>query len=245
MKLLSIDVGIKNLAVCVIEFDASGNNKILEWVIINSIQDLLDNQLTCCVTKKGVLCKKVAVNKVILGDKVLGFCHLKNCQKEVKGSYSKKQIKKYKKINANHIALSLLGKNIYHGLNSLDNLLDLDFVIIENQPVLKNPKMKSVQMIIYSYFLFSKESKKLNHSLILFNARSKLKIYDGPEIECKQKNKYSQRKFLSVEYTKYFLNKNPYNKKNWSEIFSKSKKQDDLADSYLQALTYYHKNFSK
>jgi len=245
MKFLSIDVGIKNLAICVVEFDSSGNNKILEWTIINSIQDLLDNQLTCCVTKKGVICNKVAINKVILNDKVLGFCHLKNCQKEVKGSYSKKQIKKYKKINANHIDLSLLGKNIYHGLNNLENLLDLDFVIIENQPVLKNPKMKSVQMIIYSYFLFLKEEKKLKHKLILFNARAKLKIYDGPEIICKQKNKYSQRKFLSVEYTKYFLNKDSYNKKNWSEIFNKSKKQDDLADSYLQGLTYYHKFFNK
>ena len=29
----------------------------------------------------------------------------------------------------------------------------IDKVVIENQPALKNPTMKSVQMILYSYFL--------------------------------------------------------------------------------------------
>ena len=71
----------------------------MEWVIINLIQDLLDNQLTCCVTRRGSRCKKVASNKVIVHDTVLGFCKLKTCQKELLGSYTKRQIKKYKKIN--------------------------------------------------------------------------------------------------------------------------------------------------
>ena len=33
------------------------------------------------------------------------------------------------------------------------NFLNVNTVCIENQPALKNPIMKSVQMIIYSYFL--------------------------------------------------------------------------------------------
>ena len=41
-------------------------------------------------------------------------------------------------------------------LNNFKNLklllLDVDGVVIENQPSLKNPKMKSIQMIVYSYF---------------------------------------------------------------------------------------------
>ena len=32
----------------------------------------------------------------------------------------------------------------------------LDYVLIENQPCMKNPKMKSLQMIIMTYFLLKK-----------------------------------------------------------------------------------------
>lgn len=237
MIILSVDVGIKNLGVCVVKFDASGH-EILEWSIINSIQDLLDNQLKCCVTRKGKLCNKDASNKVILPDKkILGFCKLKTCQSELTSSYSKKQIKKHKKINANHVNLNLLGKNIYKGLVNLKNNHHLDYVLIENQPVLKNPRMKSVQMIIYSFFLFLTEEKHAQHKVVLFNPSTKLKIYDGPEIKSNKKNKYAERKFLSVEYTKYFLEK--YKNTKWSDFFNNCKKKDDLADSYLQALTYH------
>ncbi len=238
MIILSIDVGIKNLAVCVVEFDSSGN-RILEWKIINSIANLLDKQLKCCVTRKGKICNKLPVNKVIIDNKTLGFCNLKTCQKELTSVYSKKQIKKHKKINANHIGLDLLGKNIYNGLKSLKNLDSLDYVLIENQPVLKNPKMKSIQMIIFSFFLFLAEEKQLSHKVILFNPSTKLKIYDGPEIISKKKNKYAQRKELSIQYTKYFLEK--YKDKSWLNFFSNNSKKDDLADAYLQALTYHSK----
>ena len=240
MIILSIDVGIKNLAVCVVKCDSSGN-EIIEWVVINSIEDLLDNQLKCCVTKKGKLCGKIAENKVTLKDNtILGFCKLKRCQSELTSNYAKKKIKKYKKIYANRVDLSLLGKNIYKGLNKLKNLDNLDYVVIENQPVLKNPRMKSVQMIIFSFFLFLTEKPGFDHKVILFNPSTKLKIYDGPKVNCDKKNKYAERKYLSVEYTKYFLNEHIKNN-IWIEFFNKSKKQDDLADSYLQALTYYSK----
>ena len=240
MIILSVDVGIKNLAVCIVKCDCSGN-EIIEWVVINSIENLLDNQLKCCVTKKGKLCNKVAENKVTLKDKtLLGFCKLKTCQSELTSNYSKKQIKKYKKIHANRVDLSLLGKNIYRALSKLKNVNNLDYVVIENQPVLKNPRMKSVQMIIFSYFLFMTEQNNHNHKIILFNPRAKLNIYDGPEIKSNKKNKYAERKFLSVEYTKYFLAKHKKNNM-WIDFFNTNKKKDDLADSYLQALTYYSK----
>ena len=240
MIILSVDVGIKNLAICIVKCDSSGN-EIIEWVVINSIEKLLDNQLKCCVTKKGKLCNKVASNKVTLKDKtVLGFCNLKTCQAELTSNYAKKKIRKYKKIHANRVDLSLLGKNIFKGLSNLKNLDNLDYVVIENQPVLKNPRMKSVQMIIFSFFLFLTEKVNINHKVVLFNPSTKLKIYDGPEVKCDKKNKYAVRKYLSVEYTKYFLGKDEQNS-GWIDFFNKSKKQDDLADSYLQALTYYSK----
>ena len=240
MIILSVDVGIKNLAICIVKFDCSGH-EIIEWVVINSIDGLLKNQLKCCVTRRGKLCDKVAANKVTLSENnILGFCNLKTCQSELTSNYSKKQIRKYKKIHANRVDLSLLGKNIYKGLSKLKHLDNLDYVLIENQPVLKNPRMKSVQMIIFSYFSFMTEEKNAKHKVILFNPSTKLKIYDGPEIKSNKKNKYAERKYLSIEYTKYFLEKSIKNK-GWSDFFNTHKKQDDLADAYLQALTYHSK----
>ena len=48
---------------------------------------------------------------------------------------------------------TLLFQNIPIKLNQIPELLEVDYVFIENQPVLKNPQMKSIQMILYSYFL--------------------------------------------------------------------------------------------
>ena len=38
-------------------------------------------------------------------------------------------------------------------LKQKSELLKADIVVIENQPVLKNPTMKSIQMVLYSFFL--------------------------------------------------------------------------------------------
>ena len=76
--------------------------------------------------------------------------------------------------------------------------------------------------------------KSLIDDVILFSARNKLKIYDGPVVECNIKNKYSKRKYLSVEYTKYFVK----DMQKWFAFFNTHTKKDDLADSYLQGLYY-------
>ncbi len=94
---------------------------------------------------------------------------------------------------------TLLFQNIPIKLNKIPELLEVDYVYIENQPVLKNPQMKSIQMILYSYFLFYGITDGIliektcedgsvieyNHkvkSVDLCSASNKLKVYDGPEI---------------------------------------------------------------
>lgn len=241
MKILSIDVGIKNLALCLINFtdDKIETHKIEYWKIINLAEDILDKQLKCCVTRRGGLCNKLACNKVVLENSTLGFCKLITCQKSLTTSYSKKQIKKQKILTTKHISLEQLGKKIFLELEKLDFLKDVNDIVIENQPVLKNPTMKSVQLLVYSYFLFRSEQFKYGTQMKLFNARKKLKIYDGPEIDVAHiKDSYRTRKYLSEKYCKYFIEK--YNKEHL-EFFLGSKKKDDLSDSYLQGLTYYYK----
>ena len=84
--------------------------------------------------------------------------------------------------------------------------------------------MKSIQMILYTFFIehgvINEESQIKN--VHLFSARNKLKLYDGPKIDISHiKNKYNQRKYLSVEYTKYYLKNLP----DWYTFFFNSKKE--------------------
>ena len=84
----------------------------------------------------------------------------------------------------------LVFENIPKKLNENNFLLDVDGVVIENQPSLKNPKMKSIQMVVYSYFLMYGKVLNTNENKINFidfcNASNKLKVYKGPSIDLKQ-----------------------------------------------------------
>lgn len=98
---------------------------------------------------------------------------------------------------------SLLFENIPRKLQERPQLLDADIVVIENQPSLKNPQMKSIQMILYSYFLILGKIIGNDMGYIgtidFCSASNKLKIYDGPAIVLEQK--VSKRKKVEVEIT--------------------------------------------
>ena len=97
--------------------------------------------------------------------------------------------------------------------------------------------MKSIQMIIYTFFILRgvMNEDSTIQEVFMVNARNKLKVYKGPHVICPfnedKKNKYKRNKFLSVKYTEKMIEEED---KQWNEIFQLSKKKDDLADSYLQ-----------
>ena len=124
-------------------------------------------------------------------------------------------------------------------LRELD-LNGVTHVLIENQPALKNPVMKSIQMIIYTFFVMDGVMKKESsiETIHMVNARNKLKVYKGHPIECTKKGKYAQNKYLSVEYTKEMIKEED---ECFIKLFSESKKKDDLADTYLQGIYWIEK----
>ena len=116
-----------------------------------------------------------------------------------------KNTKRKKKINADRDIFNL-SKILIEELNLKTDFLNHDVICIENQPALKNPVMKTVQMILYSYFMIEGATKdKLVEQVHMINARNKLKVYKGPPVECKYKEKYKRNKYLSVEYTKNMI----------------------------------------
>ncbi len=145
--------------------------------------------------------------------------------------------KKFKKVSKKDNPMLDQGKCIVDKLQKKDDFLKVDLVVIENQPALKNPTMKSVQMIIYSYFLINGVCNDIStiQDIQMINARNKLKAYKGPKVECDIKDRYKKTKFLGIEYCKYMIN-DSLQDEQWIQLFTNSKKKDDLADAYLQGM---------
>lgn len=145
--------------------------------------------------------------------------------------------------------------------NTFSGHLDkIDYVAIENQPVLKNPIMKSVQLMLYSFFKMSQFNQKQenekneeqNHCIKMIdfvNASCKVK-YATTEL-CKKPGfvvpdikedlpRYRKTKETSVQYTKELLR--VLEKDTQLEYFNKFKKKDDLADTLLQGLYFINKH---
>ena len=150
------------------------------------------------------------------------------------------------------INIDELSKRLYIKLSEVFKDKEFDIVLLENQPVLKNPVMKSVQMLIYGFFLYQKTNLIKNIKLIkLINASNKLKIGLLLNNEFKElkkiidnkdyntKLKYSINKKKAIDYTLLYLD---YIKLNsYKEFFNLHKKKDDLADSFLQSIYYIEK----
>lgn len=123
----------------------------------------------------------------------------------------------------------------------------IDHVLVENQPALVNPIMKTIQVIIHTYFEYNKLFMKKEYDVHIINARSKLKSaktilesYNCPEITCKTapSNKYKWNKEASILYTKQFLEHKCLDEH--LDFFKTFKKKDDLADTLLQGLYFVH-----
>lgn len=115
-----------------------------------------------------------------------------------------------------------------------------DNLLIENQPCMKNPMMKSLQMIIYSWFLIRSKDMNCKVLIKLLSASNKLKVKHSNVVSdavVNEKNKYKKNKKSAIEITTHYLT-NILSDEQMLSLFKGHKKRDDLADSFLQ-LTYF------
>lgn len=282
MKIISWDIGINNLAYCIMN-----NKNIIKWDKIDILDDIRSPEHNCqgflknnnpCTKKAsyfnennnirayycGTHCKNQKNIKKILKHELCNdslkngnpcknkaiyyYCTINNdnqeynrylCQKH-STDYGDDDLKKY--ITIENISFFERSQLLFDKLDKLcdcdqkdDNILDVEHVVIENQPVHKNPIMKSIQMMLYSFYMLRGKDKIKEIHLV--NATQKMKIYDGPKIECKIKDTHEKNKFLGKEYCKYFLKDN----QEMLDYYNSYDKKDDLADTYLQGL-YFYKN---
>ena len=125
----------------------------------------------------------------------------------------------------------------------------IEYVLIENQPSNLNGIMKTIQLLIYSYFSLLNHWDKLSINVLLINASLKLQYHnykplplvkiDNNRTKKEQKrDKYRNNKNDAIEITKNYIEKD---EKLWN-IFKQHKKKDDLADTLLQTISYIKKN---
>lgn len=121
-----------------------------------------------------------------------------------------------------------IGTTLYQALDKRPHLLTPQHIVIENQPVLKNPRMKTIQIMILSYFLLHQKTH-----ITLLNSSIKLKVYKGPPVEIPNiKSEYTRRKKKVIEYARYLMKDSD---PEYRIFLHGCKKKDDLADSFLQA----------
>ena len=180
MKILSIDVGIKNLAYCLLHVSQTAPQApqalqaiILDWALLKT---------------SDANCKKAKLEDLV--DDLL-------------------------------VALNA----------SFGDTFECDLVLIENQPPLKNGMMKTLSVVIYTYFNMMRLQYGTVQKVQYVSAASKCKCRLGKTRAVPKT--YVERKRLSIDIAKDYLRTIDPIKIEWLD---KQIKQDDLCDCLNQAI---------
>ena len=303
-KIISIDVGIKNLAFCLFSVNEQMHNQILLWDVVNLSQK---TEIKCCDTgcnspvkfsKNDIYyclkhAKKNSTYKIAKAD--LKMTTIKKCKVKDLGILAAKYnivipfketkvgilslFQKYldafyfdnvDSVNASKLDLVTIGKNMMCQLDIIlkDHLTTIDLVIIENQISPIANRMKTVQGMISQYFIMRNQNIQIEFisSANKLKGQEIVKVADSddekyPEVEDKDKedkedkevkevkevkvkHSYSDRKKMGIKYCLDLINESN-NNKSWNSFFINHKKQDDLADSFLQGIWYINNKINK
>ena len=249
---VAFDIGIRNLAWCCYD---KNNNTILGWENYDLMYDTnvssVKNNYICCVCSKNGLythdlkyyCSKHTLKPIFkdlsgnIYKKIPSVSVCKSILNEKKGTkeelytkikekYSlliekKKATKKAFDLEALHDSIRLfISKNI-------EIFKKANIIGLENQPVLKNPTMKTVQILLYATLRDFLQPSPPKMSLIhackkVTNTEAGTKGYAD-----RKKGSIDRVNSFFKEHTSQYLMKN---------LFDLSKKQSDLADSLCMCI---------
>lgn len=124
-----------------------------------------------------------------------------------------------------------------------ENAAAVDVVLIENQPCMKNPTMKSVQIMVYSFFCIHFPLATVR----LVSAANKLKVLRRPpgSVSTSRQLDYKGKKKLAIEIVQWYLSDSQAAvtaglrvPDTLATVFRAAKKKDDLCDCLLQAVQW-------
>jgi hypothetical protein len=156
-----------------------------------------------------------------------------------------KQLKKYKIKSSTTLNFDDVKMRLLMELDKRHNLLIADYVVIENQPSFKNPRMKSIATTIYDFYLIRGiVDKSITNSKILqvkfMSPSNKLKLANEGDtkqlIKVKKTDETASYKLTKSLGIKYCLDLTSHLDQTH---FNSHKKKDDLADAFLQGVYFY------
>ena len=199
----------------------------------------------CCFEGKNK-CEKSS--KYEYNDNYYCNVHAKSEYKKLSNSYI---VKPFTKKAVRDINLDELRLKLIRTLDDKPLLLTANQVLIENQPTLKNPRMKAISSTIYDYYLIrgivDKDITKSNVELVKYMCPSnKLKLAnDGDsqkliKLKGQEAKTYKLTKALGIKYCTELISLDKETKEKWLDHFNAYKKKDDMADSFLQGIYYVY-----
>lgn len=238
--ILTIDIGLRNLAMCImsaVEKQDISTYDIHLWDVYNT----LDSDDYACegVQKSGKVCGKKCTCKYLLDNEYKYCCKThfpKNIAFTKNNTFKKRAINDYLLQDIAKIVLTKI-QEIFD--DNKDIFINVKQILIELQPKI-NQKMKFTSHIIYGKLV--ELYKETDTTIRFVRASQKLRAYTGPEIECILKGSYAKRKWLSIQYTKWFLENKFSNeqKEKWLPFFESKTIKADLGDVNLMAINALH-----
>jgi hypothetical protein len=143
---------------------------------------------------------------------------------------------------ASAIPMSTICDELYRQISALHKRVKepIHQVLIENQPCMKNPMMKSIQMLLYGYYGYKRQEEKVKPEIKLMSASAKLKLAKELKVECpatKSKSAYRKNKLLGIACAQHCLTMITNGEEKRKELEGK-KKKDDAADAFVQAMAF-------
>jgi hypothetical protein len=254
-KVIAFDIGIKNLAFCILENNknvlALENCNILEPVEqINCSQCSIKasykaNNLVYCkrhIPKTHIILAELDNKKLptikILKDliKTHNCENLGNSKEKCLESLAKKfafHFEQPKQNNASKVSLEEIHDSLRKFVQEKWNIFsDCTHVLLENQPAFKNPHMKSVQVLLFATLREKFLSNSQTPSYHLVHAKKKVNdAKKGDEGYTERKNK-SEERLRKLFDTEEVINKEIYD--NWQ----KAKKKSDMADALCMCVDF-------
>jgi hypothetical protein len=252
--ILTFDIGIKNLAYCLVRcpVDAIMKFDILYWGIID-ISNENDKKCLKCNSKSQYFCKETNNNYCKKhGANIKEKKKIKNndsfslqIERLIKAlsTFYTNMIDRLYSINAyvNHESEEV--EEVVLSNNTVNNLM----IYIENQPVLKNPIMKTISICLYTYFNIKKlqyPNKIKSINFISATVKTRLPFYNfitnnyTVTTKMNKLNDYKNRKIFCIDIVAEIITQ--LNQSYYNVIancyYSLSKKKDDLADTLLYIL---------
>ena len=256
MKLLSIDVGIRNLAICLLETSCSAPPRILKWRVLDlaPAEACCDGQPATLRRQKELffVCRACARGHapelVIVTPRLAKACkppydepYLRKrnyiatdakCNRSSVDAFMRSRaLIPYKPPAAASIPLTRLAGALRDGLEAfLEGAgCGVDRVAIENQIGPRAIRMKTIQGMVTQHLVTSGRCSP--DAVTYVSAREKLRAFPAHKGLA-----YGQRKLLAVRACEHVLREGGPAAQERLEEFQLNKKRDDLADAFLQGV---------